>query len=221
MRRFLFALALAALTAPAAAHDLIGEYRLAEGPDVGGGLLIAADGSFRYGLAAGALDEFSEGRWRAEGERICLITEPKPVPPAFARAEPVAIEGVVPTILVTWPSGDAVSGVDFVIGFDSGDPATGYTQYNGWSLPDGEQRVPRWIEIHEPIYDIGAPRFELAEADKGRLHVQLIPNDLGLVDLTGACLAARDRGAVLTRKEGEMRFVRIEPQVPVEDEKAQ
>lgn len=116
MRRLLLALALAALAAPAAAHDLIGEYRLAEGPDVGGGLLITADGRFRYGLAAGALDEFSEGRWRAEGERICLITEPKPVPPAFARAELVAIEGVVPTILVTWPNGEAVSGVDFVMG---------------------------------------------------------------------------------------------------------
>jgi len=216
MRRLLPILAFAALplAASAAAQDLVGEYRLAEGPDVGGGLLIAADGSFQYGLAAGALDEFSKGRWEADGERVCLITDPKPVAPAFAKAEPVAVEGIVPTILVTWPNGEPVSGVDFLIGFDSGEPAEGYTQYNGWSLPDDEHRVPRWIEVHEPIYDIDAPRFELGEADKGRLHVRLIPNDLGLVDLTGACLAARERGVVLTRREGEMRFVRVEADVP-------
>jgi hypothetical protein len=208
----LAALLAAALALPASAQapDLIGEYSLAEGPDVGGGLLIAADGSYEYGLAAGALDELSRGRWERQGEAICLITDPKPVPPAFEKAEPLAVEGVVPTILVTWPNGEAVSGVTFKIGFDSGEPVENYTQYNGWTLPDDEKRVPRWIEVVEPIYDIRAPRYDLTEADRGRLHVRLIPNDLGLIDLTGACIEARGDRVVMRRKEGELRFVRYD-----------
>lgn len=209
---FLAALLAAALALPASAQapDFTGEYQLAEGPDVGGGLLISADGTYEYGLAAGALDEYSRGRWEREGEAICLITDPRPVPPVFERIEPVAVEGVVPTILVTWPNGEAVSGVTFKIGFDGGEPVEDYTQYNGWTLPDDEKRVPRWIEVVEPIYDIRAPRYDLTEADQGRLHVRLIPNDIGRIDLTGACIEARERGVVLRRNEGELRFVRFE-----------
>ena len=86
--RYLF-LALALIAAPASAQDspFVGEYSLAEGPDVGGGLLIRNDGRFQYMLAAGALDERAEGRWEARGNTICLITEPKPVPPV-ARERP-------------------------------------------------------------------------------------------------------------------------------------
>lgn len=197
-----------ALPAAAQAPDLVGEYQLAEGPDVGGGLLISADGNYEYGLAAGALDEYSRGRWERQGEAICLITDPKPVPPVFEKAEPLAVEGVVPTILVTWPNGEAVSGVTFKIGFDSGEPVEDYTQYDGWTLPDDETRVPRWIEVVEPIYDIRAPRYDLAEADQGRLHLRLIPNDLGRIDLTGACIEARGDRIVMRRKDGELRFVR-------------
>lgn len=99
MRLIFLAVSLTALPAvPASAQgpDLVGEYRLAEGPDVGGGMLIAADGTYQYGLAAGALDELSRGRWERQGDAICLITEPKPVPPVFAKAEPLAVESAVP-----------------------------------------------------------------------------------------------------------------------------
>ena len=68
MRNLLLAAAL--IAAPAAAQDspFVGEYRLAEGPDVGGGLLIRNDGRFQYMLAAGALDEQAEGRWEMRGD---------------------------------------------------------------------------------------------------------------------------------------------------------
>jgi hypothetical protein len=226
MRSLLLAAALAATLAPPAgaqAPDLVGDYQLAEGPDVGGVLRIAADGSFEYGLAAGALDEYSSGRWERQGATICLVTDPRPVAPQFDKAEPVAVEGAVPTIFATWPNGEAISGIDFVIGFDSGDPVEGYTQYNGWTLPDDETRVPRWIEVREDIYGITAPRFDLGDADRGRLHVRLIPNDLGRIDLSGACIEARDGTAVvLHRKEGDMRFVRMEAGPAMEaDEEAE
>jgi hypothetical protein len=209
MRQFLLAIAL--LAAPAIAQDnaFVGEYGIAEGPDVGGGLLIRSDGRFQYALAVGALDERAEGRWEARGDRICLTTEPKPVPPAFEKGAPIAVDGAIPTLLVTWPNGEGIPGVDFRIGFDSGDPAEGYTQYYGWTMPVEDKRAPRWVEISEPIYGITAPRFVLTEADGGRLRVTLIPNDIGVVDMEGACLEKTDRGVLLHREDGNIRFVRL------------
>ncbi|HET6526930.1 hypothetical protein [Sphingopyxis sp.] len=160
-------------------------------------------------LAAGALDERAEGRWEMRGERICLTTDPKPVPPAMEKGPLIEVEGTVPTLLVTWPNGEGVPGVDFTIGFDSGDPAEDYTQYYGWTMPEDDARVPRWVELREPIYGITAPRYDLTEADGGKLRVIIVPNDIGVVDFDGACAEKTERGLTLHRAEGDMRFVRL------------
>ena len=212
MRTLLLAAALLAAPAiPAAAQESpwVGEYSLAEGPDVGGGLLIRNDGRFQYMLAAGALDERAEGRWEIRGEAICLTTDPKPVPPAMEKGQLIEVEGAVPTLLVTWPDGEGVPGVDFTIGFDSGDPTEDYTQNYGWTMPDDDKRKPRWVELREPIYGITAPRYELTEADGGKLHVIIVPNDIGVVDFDGACAEKTERGLTLHRAEGDMRFARL------------
>ena len=210
MRTLLFALAL--IAAPAAAQDspFVGEYSLAEGPDVGGGLLIRADGRFQYMLAAGALDERAEGRWQVRGDLVCLTTDPRPVPPTIEKGPLIEVEGSVPTLLVTWPNGKGIPGVDFTIGFDSGDPVDDYTQVYGWTMPEDDKRVPRWVEVRESIYDITAPRFELTEADGGKLRAIIVPNDIGVVDFDGACAEQTERGLTLHRAEGEMRFVRLD-----------
>lgn len=209
MRTLLLAVLL--IATPAAAQDspFVGEYALSEGPDVGGGLLIRNDGRFQYMLAAGALDERAEGRWEARGDRICLTTDPKPTPPALEKGPLIPVDGTVPTLLVTWPNGRGIPGVDFVIGFDSGDPVEGYTQTDGWTMPDDDNRVPRWVEVNEPIYDITAPRYELTKADGGKLRVIIVPNDLGLVNFENACAEKTDRGLTLHRTQGRMRFVRL------------
>ena len=212
MRTLLLAAAL--IAAPAAAQDspFVGEYSLAEGPDVGGGLLIRNDGRFQYLLAAGALDERAEGRWEARGDTICLTTDPKPVPPAMEKGALIEVEGSVPTLLVTWPNGRGIPGVDFTIGFDSGDPIEDYTQADGWTMPEEDQRIPRWVELREAIYNITAPRFELTEADGGKLRAIIVPNDIGVVDFEGACAEKTERGLTLHRAEGDMRFVRLSEQ---------
>lgn len=209
MRTLLLAAAL--IAAPAAAQDspFVGEYSLAEGPDVGGGLLIRSDGRFQYMLAAGALDERAEGRWEVRGAMVCFNTDPKPVPPAMEKGALIEVEGAVPTLLVTWPDGEGIAGVDFTIGFDSGDPAEDYTQYYGWTMPEDDKRIPRWVEVREPIYGIAAPRYELTEADGGKLRVIIVPNDIGVVNFEGACAEKTDRGLTLHRAGGDMRFVRL------------
>lgn len=186
-----------------------GQFRLAEGPDAAGGLVLSPDGSFEYFLSVGALDEQSSGRWEVRGDAICLFTDPKPIPPAFVRADDVDPDRESFTLLVTWPNGRGIAGIDFLIGFEEGEPIDGYTQEYGWSMPRDDPRVPQWIEVSEPIYRIAAPRFDLAPHDNGRLHLVLVPNDLGTADFDGACLEETEDGAVLHRGEYDMRFKRM------------
>lgn len=192
--------------AQAAPPDLVGRYRLAEDHDAAGELVVSADGHFDYGLAYGALDEEAHGRWQRQGNQICLYTQPRPVPPVMSRTPAAQAAGQAATLMVVWPDGRGIPGVDFRIGFDSGDPVEGYTQEDGFTLSPAEHRVPRWIELYEPINRIRAPRFALDSRDAGKLRVTLTPNDLGMVDFEGACLEAAGQGVVLHRAEGDMHF---------------
>jgi len=143
------------------------------------------------------------------GDTICLTTDPKPVPPAMEKGALIEVEGAVPTLLVTWPNGKGVAGVDFIIGFDSGDPMEDYTQTYGWTMPEDDKRVPRWIKVREPIYGVTAPRYELTETDGGKLRVTIVPNDMGVVNFEGACAEKSEGGLTLHRAEGDMRFRRL------------
>ncbi|MDB5724759.1 MAG: putative secreted protein [Novosphingobium sp.] len=213
--RLAAALTLALLASPAAARDLAGRYRVTEGPDVAGRLELRGDGRFGYEFAAGALDERAQGRWVQRGdpghERACLTTAPKPVAPVL-QPGPVPADQAA-TVRVTWAKSDrGIPGVDFVIGFDSGEPVTGYTQEDGWTLPQDERRTPRWIELMEPIYRVPLARtaFPASGPSAGKFRAVLVPNDIGVVDFQDACLeqarTGNEEGYVLHRAEGDMRF---------------
>jgi len=200
------AVALPLLAAPVEARDLVGRYRLTEGPDVAGQLELSPDGRFGYEMAAGALDERAQGRWEEKDGRACLTTEPRPVP---AELKPVpAPRNQTATVRVTWADGQTdtgkgVPGVQFMIGFDSGPMTDGYTQEDGWTLPPDEKRTPRWIVMLEPIYRTALARTPFTGR---RFHALLVPHDMGVVDFAGACLEAQGDRFVLRRAEGEMRF---------------
>lgn len=194
---------------PALAGDSVaGRYRLDGDHDAAGELLLRADGRFEYALAYGALDEHAQGRWARRGEGVVLTTEPKPVPPLFrmaARSKPAA---GAPTLRVSWPDGRGVAGVDFRIGFDTGDPVTDYTQDAGWTLPAEDHRVPRWIELVEPIYGIVSPRYPIDTTTRGTLNFVIVPNDIGVVDFSGMAVDVQPDRLIIHRGQGEMRFVR-------------
>lgn len=205
MKRLIIWLALLS-SAASAESGLVGRYRVSQGPDVAGGLEIGADHRFRYMLSAGALDERAEGRWTEQQGKVCLTTEPRPVPPAFTLAP--APRSQRSTLLVTGPGGGGIAGVDFVLGFARGAPIEGYTQTYGWTLPRGERRRPQWIELAVPMHGLKSPRIALA--GRARVRVVLTPNDLGVVDFQGECLEARGEHFVLKRGGGELRLVRAE-----------
>ncbi|NML95289.1 hypothetical protein [Novosphingobium olei] len=188
--------------------EMTGSYRLDAGPEIRGSLVITADHRFEYHLVAGALAEDASGSWQFIGTRTCLTTEPAPVAPEW-RAVPVT-KG--PTVRVTWPSGAGIAGIGVRVGFgdgdaaDAGDLAGGYTLEDGWVLPLGEKRTPRWVELIEPVHNLASPRFPFGAS--GRLAVTLVPNDMDKARFDKTCADLVGTALVLRRAEGEMKFYR-------------
>lgn len=201
-------LAVVLATGALAQSSFVGDYRLADGPDVAGELILKPDGRFQYALAAGALDEQAEGRWVAVDGQVRLYTEPKPKPAVFSAGPQIATKDGPLKVLVTWPGGDGIAGIDLTIGFDSGPPVTDYTQYYGWTMPAGERRVPRWIELVEPIHGVVSPRFAIDTAKGNALTFVLTPNDLGVVDFDGAIVEQVGDRLVVHQRRGDLTFVR-------------
>ena len=187
MRRHTIALLAAAVLAPmsgapAAPPNPAGTYRMG-GHDVASELVLTRDGKFTYFLAAGSLDEQAAGTWSIKGSMLHLVTLPKPVAAVFAAGKRRQTK-VSPLIVhVVAPNGQGIAAVDLQVGLDSGEPAEGYTQDYGWSLPEGEKRIPRWVEFTLPIYALKSQRFAITDLAGGNeLTFVLTPNDLGRID---------------------------------------
>lgn len=217
MRRlaWLFVWAFALASAEAGAQQVAGRYRLADGPDVASELLVRSDGHFQYMLMAGALDEYAEGHWSRTGETIQLFTDPKPVPATFSADRSAQSEQESLSLLVAWPDGRGIAGIDFRIGFDTGAPIAGYTQSSGWSLSSREKRVPLWIELIEPIHGIVSTRFQI-DLDQGNaLHFTLTPNDIEIFDFQGTALDISPDTLVMHRNGGTLKYVRMLEEAPI------
>lgn len=200
---------LAIYCAPCAAQDdVAGQYYLTGVHDAAGQLWLHDDGRFEYVLAYGALDERATGSWVRHGNMLTLTTEPRPVPPVFRLESQVQQTGDQPTVLVTWPDGTGIPGVDFCIGFDGGESYSAYTRRDGWHLSPDESRRPIWIELIEPIHGIVSKRFEIDQAPPVAMHFVLIPNDIGVVDFGGMTVSVGDGEIVIHRGNDTMRFVR-------------
>jgi hypothetical protein len=206
--RLLFALIAGAwlllATTAEARSPYAGRYRVAEGPDTAGMLDLRADGSFRYFLSEGALDEQAEGTWTETGGDIRLTTAPKPVPPSWARGP----DGGSATLRVILADGRELAGIDFRLGLADGASVAGYTQAEGWSFAEPGERRIAWVELHEPIHGIVSQRFAIDPPATGGLVFVLTPNDIGTVDFDAAPLHRRSDDFVLDRRGRELRLVR-------------
>ncbi len=190
---------------PVAARTPAGRYRMHE-PEVAAELELKPDGSFTYFFSAGSLDEHAMGKWRVDGAIVRLETIPKPVPATFAAGTVGQAKGERLVLHVVSPQGQGIAAVDLVVGFDSGDPAEGYTQDYGWSLAEGDARVPRWVEFAVPIYGLRSQRFAIDSAQGNELTFVLTPNDIGTLDMADISLEVRPDGLVMHRNGGELLF---------------
>lgn len=186
-----------------------GDYRLVGEQDVASGIRLTPDGRFQYFLSAGALDERAEGRWRLAGRRVALVTEPKPKPATFSRAEAGRTGEAALTVRVGSPDGRGIAGVDLRIGFDEGEPIEAYTQEDGWSLPAEETRIARWIELGVPMHRLASPRFPIDLAAGNALAFTLVPNDLGVLDFEGVAVTVEKKALIVERDGGRLRYERL------------
>ena len=191
----------------AVASGHVGRYMHSE-MELASGLWLKADGTFEYFLTVGSLDEAAKGRWTATGDRITLINDPVPVPPAITQG-PASLEAAGGFRLkVALPSGRGVQGVDVLVGFDRGEPASDYTQADGWALAKDEKREPRWVQLSMSSYGLTSPRFPVDARKANLVTYILTPNDIGVVDLRNAPVIVRGDVLSLDRQGRTMLFDR-------------
>lgn len=170
------------------------------------GLWLRADGTFRYGLTVGSLDETAAGRWTAKGNRVELVSEPRPVPPAITVGIGKLEPGAIFSLALSTPAGSPVAGVDFSIEFDSGEPLVSYTQNARWVLPADEKRQPRFITFSWPSYGVKPARFVIDVRRFNAMAFVFAPNSFGVLDMTGLVVDADKDGLTLYRGGDAMRF---------------
>lgn len=187
-----------------------GRYRMVGEPDVASEIILHADGRFQYFLSAGALDEHAEGRWTREGNAIRLTTVPTPRPAVFSAGAIERNADAPFTILVTWPDGRGIAGVDFILRFDSGEPAGSYTQEYGWMLDPTDKRRPMSVSFAVPMHGVQSQTFPIDAAKGNRFTFVLTPNDLGTVDFRGVTLTV-DRQILILHRNGANVTYKAEP----------
>lgn len=188
--------------------SLAGDYDASEREMVAG-LRLGKDGRFQFGLIVGSLDQMAQGRWEADGKRVRLISDPRPVAPVIKAGKVETTSPDQPfAIRVVGPSGRDVPGVDLRIEFDSGEPLDSYLPGGPWSLPEDEKRVPRFITFGFHSYRIEFPRLPL-DARPGTTAVfDLTPNDFGVADMTDAVVMVEGDTLTLTYALGTLRMRR-------------
>ena len=93
------------VAAPALAADCpTGMFMAAAGPDTVSALEINKNGSFRYMLSEGAVDESAQGRWACDGGKLLLTTTPPPKAPQFMLGK--VVENVGDVRRVQLPGGE-------------------------------------------------------------------------------------------------------------------
>ena len=193
--------------ASAVATGLVGAYRHSE-HEMGAEIVLRADGTFRYGLTVGSLDETATGRWSANGKRVKLTSEPRPVAPTITPGPVERKAGIPFSIQVVSPNGNDVPGVDFAIEFDAGDQIESYTPGDVWTLPASETRTPRFVTFSMPSYNLRSARLPIDGRPGQIATFALTPNDFGVVDMTDVAVEADKDGLTMHRAEGSLRFER-------------
>jgi hypothetical protein len=158
------------------------------------GMEIAADGTFGWEMSVGGLDLRSRGVWEVRDGVVHFTTRPTPVPPEFRFVRIEAGDEPAEQILqvnVTGPRGRPFTNADTLIECANGariyDFVAGSGAYrDGYSPEDCD--TPVAVTIEQSNYNITSPRYDLAALGwkPGQaLHLEFVPNDIGVFDLTG------------------------------------
>lgn len=189
-----------------------GEYHDRSSFEAFHGLRLHADGTYEWLLSVGAMDRRSSGTWAAQNGAAILTTLPVPVAPEFRRDPDDTATGA-PFLLVTWPNGRGIAGIDLTLSCADGQRIDDYTQTDGWSLAPGQCPDPVSIDLAEPIHDVGPAGFDI-RGSKGGLRFTLVPNDFGMADLTGTQVRPHGSGISFIVMGSVVEMQRFTPDQP-------
>lgn len=174
------------------------------------GLHLGKDGQFLFGLIVGSLDQEARGQWEADGRRIRLTSDPRPVAPTITASRIEATPNQPFAIRLLGPAERDVPGVDLRIEFDNGAPLDSYMAGGPWLLPDDEKRVPRFVTFGISSHRIEFPRMPIDPRPGTTAIFDFTPNDFGVVDLTDAVVTVDGDTLTLSYALGTLRMKRIE-----------
>ncbi|MFN3371750.1 MAG: hypothetical protein ACK4Z0_09520 [Sphingomonadaceae bacterium] len=169
------------VAAPGAAGELAGRYALVGMREAAGGLELTADGRFRWAFTMGALDEMAEGRWRREGNRLLLTTEPAPRPPRFEPAGQEAGEPGVLALMLEDTRGRPIANIGVEVRMDDGSVEQGQT-LGEWLEADLDGRRPVSVRFTIPVFEVESADLPLDVPRAHRYRFRLDPGDLGVRD---------------------------------------
>jgi len=179
--------------------------------EMAGGLVLKANGHFRYALSYGAADEEAEGDWTSDGKTIRLTTKPAPTPPNFELVR----DGPAPKgelSLALEPPGFGWEGsIDALVTIAGSDK-----KFRVRTEGAGRIEIPAGVTVTavEPVVPVyggtGAPIALSAERGH-RLLLRFKPNDLGKAAFNQEPLAIEGNVLLLERYETLIRFLPVRP----------
>lgn len=188
---------------PAVQDDLAGRYS-GSAMEMAAALDLRPDGRFDYWLSYGALDETSSGRWRREGNRILLTSDPF-TPPRIALAgrgsNAVGVE-----VRLEIPEGFSRQYFAAVVTFASGERRPMHLSEEGLSFAVDPADPPVSLQLILPIAMLESEVVQLDGAKGWRIDFRFEPNELGKVDLTDTPLGIEDGALILERYDRRVRF---------------
>ncbi|QUL37118.1 hypothetical protein [Erythrobacter sp. JK5] len=155
------------------------------------GMRITDDRRWEWALSVGALDLRSSGTWRVDDTSIHFTTDPEPVP-----AE-IRMLGLVPgkgdrLVDLVHTNGEPFAYADAWI--ECADGSIDFQAVSDETLLDPDDPPPERctepvaVTVRQSNYKVDSPRYVLADigwTPSQMLKFEFVPNDLGVMSLTG------------------------------------
>lgn len=166
--------------------------------EMGGGLALRADGSFRYELSYGALDEGAQGRWTCDKTAVFLTSNPVDAPRFSMLSADPGPQGEL-RVDLDLPRGMSPRYFSALIRKADGSTDRRDFDEDGVVVAFTARERPLAIVPLLPVYELAGDPIVLPQGNGLKVRLQFLPNDLGQVAFSGTPLRRDARGLSLER----------------------
>ena len=170
--------------------------------EMGGGIELRGDGSFRYEMSYGALDEAAQGRWTCDETAVFLTSDPID-PPRFAMLGTGPAPRGQLRVTLDLPKGMSPQYFDMAIRRADGSTERRQFGEDGLTVAFAPDTRPLAIVPLLPVYQLAGDPIALPPGDGLSVRLRFLPNDLGQVAFARAPLK-REAGGLSLQRFGEI-----------------